>query len=87
MSSHEDRPEVPDDAAAKARDDANARWSQHPTNDAWAIISYLLSGMAVYGGAGWLLDAWLGTGFFLPTGLLLGAGAALYLIWVRYGKA
>ena len=80
----EDRPDGAGDEPAK---DPNANWSRHPSGDAWAIISYLLSGMAVYGGAGWLLDRWLGTGFLLPVGLLGGAGAALYLIWVRYGKA
>jgi ATP synthase protein I len=69
------------------RPDPNANWSANPSNEVWAIISYLLGGMIVWGGAGLLLDAWLGTGFFLPAGLLLGAGAALYLIWVRYGKA
>jgi ATP synthase protein I len=67
--------------------DPNASWSANPSNEVWSIISYLLGGMIVWGGAGWLLDAWLGTGVFLPGGLLLGAGAALYLIWVRYGKA
>ena len=55
--------------------------------DAWAVISYLLGGPIVWGAAGWALDAWLGTAFFLPAGLLLGMGAALYLVWVRYGKA
>ena len=28
--------------------------------DAYAIISYLLAGVILYGGIGWLLDWWLG---------------------------
>jgi hypothetical protein len=35
---------------------------------------------------GWLLDRWLGTSFLLPTGLLVGITAALYLVYIRYGK-
>lgn len=78
---------TPDGAPEDERPDPNANWSANPSNEIWSIISYLLGGMLVWGGAGWLLDAWLGTGFFVPTGLLLGAGAAMYLIWVRYGKS
>ncbi len=35
----------------------------------WSAVGYLLGGMIVWGGAGWLLDRWLG----LPNvGLLIG---------------
>lgn len=54
---------------------------------AWDIVAYLLSGMLLWGGAGWLIDRWLGFRLFLPIGLLLGTGLALYLIYVRYGRA
>ncbi|SEF91867.1 Putative F0F1-ATPase subunit Ca2+/Mg2+ transporter [Thermomonospora echinospora] len=56
------------------------------TNAAWSIPSYLLSGMAVYGGIGWLLDRWLGTSALLPIGILVGLGLALYLVYHRYGR-
>lgn len=54
--------------------------------DAYVIIAYLLSGMVVWGGAGWLLDRWLDTGFFTLIGLVIGAAAAVYLVYVRYGR-
>ena len=54
---------------------------------AWDIVAYLLSGMLLWGGAGWLLDRWLGLRVFLPIGLLFGTGLALYLVYVRYGRA
>lgn len=54
--------------------------------DAWSVMGYLLSGMIIWGGAGWLLDRWLGTTFLVLIGLLVGGAAALYLIYVRYGK-
>lgn len=56
------------------------------SGDAWAIVSYLLSGLLVWGGAGWLLDRWLDTEVFVLIGLLLGATTAMYLVWVRYGR-
>jgi F0F1-type ATP synthase assembly protein I len=51
----------------------------------WAIIGTMLSGMAVWGGAGWLLDRWLDTKVFVPVGILLGMAVAIYVVVVRYG--
>jgi F0F1-type ATP synthase assembly protein I len=51
----------------------------------WAVIGTLISGMAVWGGAGWLLDRWLDTRVFAPVGILLGISVAIYLVVARYG--
>jgi F0F1-type ATP synthase assembly protein I len=51
----------------------------------WAVTGTLLSGMAVWGGLGWLLDRWLGILFFAPAGILLGTALAIYLVVARYG--
>lgn len=53
---------------------------------AWSIFGYLLSGLLFWGGAGYLLDRWLNTRYFLLGGLLLGVSAAIYLIWLRFGR-
>lgn len=46
----------------------------------------LLSGILIWGGAGWLLDRWLGTPpWFLAFGVMLGFAAGLYLVWLRSG--
>ena len=58
-----------------------------PPGDAWTALSYLLSGFLLFGGIGWGLDALLGTGVFLPVGLLFGGAASLYLIYIRYVKS
>ena len=51
---------------------------------AWSVTSYLLAGMLVWGGLGWLVDRWRGGGpVFLPIGVLVGVAAALYLVYVR----
>jgi ATP synthase protein I len=49
-------------------------------------MGYLLSGPLFWGGVGYGLDSWLNTGYFLASGLLLGMGAALYLVWLRFGR-
>ena len=54
--------------------------------DAWAVISYLLGGVILYGGLGWLLDSWLGTRGFVAAGIVGGAAAGVALVWLRYSK-
>lgn len=51
--------------------------------DPWTIMATLLSGMVVWGGAGWLADQWLGTHFLTLIGLLIGTAAAFYLVYLR----
>jgi len=60
--------------------------SQNEENALWSIVGYLLSGLLIGGGIGWGVDQWLGTPSFLLVGLLLGAGASLYLVWLRFGR-
>ncbi|PZF85778.1 hypothetical protein C1I92_03960 [Jiangella anatolica] len=67
----------PDDPQDVRRQDQNGAW------DAFALV---VSGVAVWGGVGWLVSEWLNSRVFLVLGLLVGMGAALYLVWVRYGK-
>ncbi|MFI6501057.1 AtpZ/AtpI family protein [Nonomuraea typhae] len=55
-------------------------------NAAWSIPSYLLAGMAIYGGAGWLLDRWLGLSALFPIGVVVGVVLAAYLVYRKYGR-
>jgi ATP synthase protein I len=48
--------------------------------DPYSISGYLLAGMVLYGGLGWLIDKWAGTSnVFAPIGVIFGLAAALYL--------
>lgn len=51
------------------------------------MLGTLLSGLLVWGGIGWLVDRWLGTGFALPTGMILGMIGSFYLIYKRFGES
>jgi F0F1-type ATP synthase assembly protein I len=54
---------------------------------AWSITATLLAGLVVWGGIGYLVDRWLGTGrLFVAIGLILGAAGGIYLVYVRYGR-
>lgn len=50
------------------------------------IVSYLVSGLLLYGSLGWLADRVLNTTLWLPVGLIVGALAAMYLVIKRYGQ-
>lgn len=60
--------------------------SKNEENALWSIVGYLLSGLLIWGGIGWGFDQWLDTSYFLLIGLLLGAGASIYLVWLRFGR-
>jgi len=55
-------------------------------NAIWTIFAYLLSGLLFWGGAGYLADRWLDTTYLTLVGLLIGLGASLYLVWLRFGR-
>lgn len=56
-------------------------------NQAWDVIGLLLAGIIVWGGVGWLLDQWFGfNDLFLPIGMVLGVGIAIWLIYLRHGR-
>lgn len=66
-------------------DDDDRRAYGRDAAAAWSVPGYLLAGMALYGGIGWLLDQWLGTSWIVLVGLLTGSALAMYVIWLRYG--
>jgi ATP synthase protein I len=49
-------------------------------------VAYLISGMLVWGGIGWLVDQWVGTrGIFAGIGAVVGIAGGVYLIVRRLG--
>lgn len=53
----------------------------------WSATSTMLSGLALFGGTGWLLDQWWNTRWVTPIGVLLGLGLAIYAIVMRFRPA
>ena len=58
--------------------------SSSDANEAWSILSYLISGMVFWGGLGWVLARWTGWTLLFPFLLVFGVVVAFYLIWIRF---
>ena len=56
-------------------------------NEAWSVFGYLISGMAFYGGIGWIAGRLTHLSFLFPVGMLTGLVLGIVLILYRYGKA
>ena len=56
-------------------------------NLGWTIFSYLLAGMLVYGGIGWLIGHWTGHPLIFPLGALAGLALSVGLVIHRYGRS
>lgn len=52
----------------------------------WTAIAYLITGILVWGGIGWLVDQWLDSGgVATAVGTVVGAAGGVYLIARRLG--
>lgn len=68
-----------DDDSSKPPEDPDSGRGQATMG--WSIIGYLIAGMAVWGGVGWLVDAWLDLpGIATMIGLIVGTAGAIFLI-------
>lgn len=62
--------------------DARRLWGGF--GEAWTAVSYLICGIAIWGGAGLGLDRLLGTSPILTVaGMLIGNASGVYLIYLR----
>jgi ATP synthase protein I len=52
----------------------------------WTILGYLLSGLLFWGGVGYFADRFFNTSYLTLTGILVGMGGGLYLVWLRFGR-
>lgn len=72
-------PDAPDDDSSKV-------FGRKGEADAYGALGLVVSGVLVWGGAGFLVSEWLDNRVFVMLGLLLGMFAGLYLVWFRYGR-
>jgi ATP synthase protein I len=52
----------------------------------WSIVSYLVGGMLLYGGVGWLVGRWTHIAVLTGVGIVLGIGLSLALIVFRFTR-
>lgn len=56
-------------------------------SDGWRILSYLLGGMILYGGLGWLIGHWTGISALFPLGMIFGIGLAVAMVIFRFTRS
>ncbi|HEY2505168.1 MAG TPA: hypothetical protein VGI58_01510 [Streptosporangiaceae bacterium] len=54
--------------------------------DGWLILSYMLGGMILYGGIGWLIAHWTHIALLFPLGMILGIGLSVAMIIFRFTR-
>jgi ATP synthase protein I len=60
--------------------------ADNSSNAGWMIFGYLLSGMAFYGGVGWLIGRWTHIALIFPIGMLFGLGVGVFAVIYKYGR-
>jgi fatty acid desaturase len=58
-----------------------------PPSEGWAILSYMIGGMALYGFVGWLAARWTGWPVLFPIGMLVGLASAIALVIFRVTRS
>jgi ATP synthase protein I len=83
MSDHGDEDVTP---AARAQQQAAAQGRAQGLETGWTVFSYLLAGMAAYGGIGWLIGRAVHVPLLFPIGMLVGLGISIGYIIHRFGR-
>ena len=73
-------------AARTAQDEAAAQGRAQGLETGWTVFSYLLAGMAAYGGIGWLIGRAVHVPLLFPIGMLVGLGISIGYIIYRFGR-
>jgi ATP synthase protein I len=55
--------------------------------DGWQMLSYMLGGMILYGGIGWLVSWLTGITILFPLGMIVGIGLSIALIIFRVTRS
>lgn len=56
-------------------------------SDGWRILSYMIGGMVLYGGIGWLIGHWTGITILFPLGMILGIVLSVVGVIFRYTRS
>jgi ATP synthase protein I len=56
-------------------------------SEGYAVLSYLIGGMVLYGLVGWLFGRWTGLPVLFPVGMLAGLASAIALIIFRFTRS
>jgi len=72
--------------AVREQDEAAALGRAGGLGTGWSVFSYLLAGMAAYGGIGWLIGRAVHVPLLFPVGMLVGLGISIAYIIHHFGR-
>jgi len=67
-------------------EDRGGRPGPRPS-DGWTYLSYMIGGMLLYGGIGWLIGRWTDLPVLFGVGMIVGLGLAIALIIFRVTRS
>jgi ATP synthase protein I len=56
-------------------------------NDGWRVFSYMIGGMLIYGGVGWVVGHFTGISILFPMGMILGIVLSVVMIIFRFTRS
>jgi len=59
----------------------------HHERDGWRVFSYMIGGMVLYGGIGWLIGHWTGISILFPLGMIFGIVLSILMIVFRFTRS
>jgi ATP synthase protein I len=77
---------VPMNTAGPARGAAPGPEEPRGPTDGLQVLSYLITGMVLYGGIGWLIGRWTALPVLFPIGMIAGLASAVALIIFRVSR-
>lgn len=63
------------------------RAASSPPSTGYTYLSYLIGGMLLYGGIGWLAGRWTGLPVLFPVGMIVGLALSVALIIFRVTRS
>ena len=63
------------------------RGHPRPESFGWSLFSYMVGGMLLYGGIGWLVGRWTQLPVLFPVGMVVGLALAIVLIIFRVTRS
>jgi ATP synthase protein I len=64
------------------------RWEHAgPEADPWSAMSMIISGVLLWGAAGYGVSEWLNSRVYMGAGVVIGGVLGVLLVYLRYGRA
>jgi hypothetical protein len=78
---------APGSGAARPANTPTPARNVQPPGFGWSVFSYMIGGMILYGGIGWLVGRWTHLPALFPIGMIVGLALAIVLVIFRVTRS